>query len=94
MSSESELKELSQPIFWDNRYATSSQISDAENPDAEPTIESFEWFRSFSKIRSFLEKWLPKPGGSELVLHLGCGNSVSAFWLLLPTFNHVGMKSV
>jgi len=76
MSSESELRELSQPAFWDNRYATASQTNDAEDPDAESTIESFEWFRSFSKIRPFLEKWLPKSSGSELILHLGCGNSV------------------
>jgi hypothetical protein len=84
MSSESELKEISQPTFWDNRYATSSQINDADNPNAEPTIESFEWFRSFSKIKHFLEKWLPKPGGSELILHLGCGNSVCSSWPFLP----------
>ncbi|TVY88067.1 Endothelin-converting enzyme, partial [Lachnellula willkommii] len=38
-------------------------------------IESFEWFRNFSKLRPFLEKWLPRPGGEEKILHLGCGNS-------------------
>ncbi|TVY84544.1 Endothelin-converting enzyme [Lachnellula suecica] len=69
MSSEAELKELSEPSFWDTRYATAERTNDA-------TIDSFEWFRSFPKIRPFLEKWLPSPGGSEVVLHLGCGNSV------------------
>ena len=85
MSSESELKELAEPTFWDNRYASSEQITNADDPKAEPTIESFEWFRSFSKVRLFLDKWLPKPGGDEVILHLGCGNSVRFHYFFLLT---------
>ena len=68
MSDAKTLEELAFPKYWDDRYS---------KPDAE---ESFEWFKSFDKLKGFLETWLPKPeedGMWPLILHLGCGNSVS-----------------
>ncbi|KAK0120044.1 hypothetical protein ONS95_011458 [Cadophora gregata] len=75
MSSEKELEELSKPEFWDNRYAEHITSPDSNESTAEQTIPSFEWFRDYSKLRAFFQKWLPIPGGAEVILHLGCGNS-------------------
>jgi len=74
MSTEAELKELSFPEFWDSRYASEQKPSSAE--DGTAVIDSFEWFRDFSKLRFFFEKSLPKVEDRPLILHLGCGNSV------------------
>jgi hypothetical protein len=79
MSDAKTLEELAFAKYWDERYG---------KPDAE---ESFEWFKSYENLKGFLGKWLPKveEGGEDgkegegkadqpLILHLGCGNSVSA----------------
>merc|ERR1712093_658659 len=77
MSSEKELEELSKPEFWDNRYAEHIASPDANGSgSAEQAMPSFEWFRDYNKLRAFFQKWLPRPGGMEVILHLGCGNSV------------------
>ncbi|PBP18577.1 Endothelin-converting enzyme 2 [Diplocarpon rosae] len=81
MSSEKQLEELSLPEYWDTRYA-------AENEGAGGTdMKSFEWFRDFSKLRGFFANWLPAPGGTETLLHLGCGNST-----LTSDLYHAGYK--
>lgn len=67
MSDAKTLEELAFPKYWDDRYS---------KPDAE---QSFEWFKSYDKLKTFMEKWLPRPeedGMWPLILHLGCGNSV------------------
>ena len=77
MSSEKELEELSKPEFWDNRYAEHIASPDSNGSgSAEQAMPSFEWFRDYNKLRAFFQKWLPGPGGTEVILHLGCGNSV------------------
>ncbi|PVH87678.1 hypothetical protein DL98DRAFT_544838 [Cadophora sp. DSE1049] len=76
MSSEKEVEELSKPEIWDNRYAEHLASPDSNNSSAEQAMPSFEWFRDYNKLRAFFQKWLPRPGGEEVVLHLGYGNSV------------------
>lgn len=76
MSSEKELEELSKPEFWDNRYAGHLSDGTASGGQQPSDMPSFEWFRDYRKLRGFFQKWLPRPGGDEVVLHLGCGNSV------------------
>ncbi|KAF2197842.1 hypothetical protein GQ43DRAFT_402232 [Delitschia confertaspora ATCC 74209] len=73
------LEEIAEPEYWDSRYSKKTQ-------DA----ETFEWFKSFEHIESFLKKWIPKPDAEKerkdedgevvgvegpRILHLGCGNS-------------------
>jgi hypothetical protein len=67
------LEELQYPEYWDNRYvAELKKNTSIENA----TLESFEWFRDFEKLRPFLAKHLPAPAAECHILHLGCGNSV------------------
>lgn len=73
MVKDEELIELSHPEFWDNRYASEQTVSDSPE---QATINSFEWFRDFSKLRFFFANYLPAPPSEDLILHLGCGNSV------------------
>ncbi|CZS96598.1 hypothetical protein WAI453_010042 [Rhynchosporium graminicola] len=88
MSSEKELLELSKPEFWDNRYAEHlSKDASCDSADQQP-IPSFEWFRDYSKLRLFFRKWLPSPGGGEVVLHLGCGNSTLTSDLYSEGYKH------
>lgn len=71
MSDAKTLEELAFPTYWNERYS---------KPDAEQT---FEWFKSYDKLKPFMTKWLPSPsqdGMSPRVLHAGCGNSVSVLF--------------
>jgi hypothetical protein len=61
------LVELAHPEYWNNRYA-SKRTGDED--------DSYEWFRDFEKLRSFLIKHLPPPSDECHILHLGCGSSV------------------
>ncbi|KAI6714215.1 hypothetical protein JHW43_003252 [Diplocarpon mali] len=81
MSSEKELEELSRPEYWDARYAAKSAGAGGKD------MKSFEWFRDFRKLKRFFEEWLPAPGGAEVLLHLGCGNST-----LTSDLYHEGYK--
>ena len=89
------LEELAFASYWDKRYeeekakiAAAGEASGA-GADAEASTEpipSFEWFRTFEKLRPFLDKYLPSAGAAEgkgdvHILHLGCGNSVSRGFL-------------
>ncbi|KAE9370184.1 S-adenosyl-L-methionine-dependent methyltransferase [Stipitochalara longipes BDJ] len=69
MVKDRELAELAFPQYWDERYKA-EQKGQAE-------LESYEWFRSFHKLKPFFDKNLPPlPSGSNChILHLGCGNS-------------------
>ncbi len=62
------LKELGFPDYWNKRYETGSEVDGGTH----------EWFRTFEKLRPFLEKTLPKPSAQPRILHLGCGDSVRA----------------
>ena len=62
-------KELSQASYWNSRY-TQSQAASSE--------ESYEWFRTFAKLRPFLTKHDPPPdleSAGPRILHLGSGAS-------------------
>ncbi|KAI9054370.1 hypothetical protein LZ554_001533 [Drepanopeziza brunnea f. sp. 'monogermtubi'] len=83
MASEKELEALSRPEFWDSRYAAEKGETD-EGAD----MKSFEWFRDFGKLKRFFETWLPAPGGSEVLLHLGCGNSTLTHDLYREGYKH------
>ncbi|KAH7346475.1 S-adenosyl-L-methionine-dependent methyltransferase [Rhexocercosporidium sp. MPI-PUGE-AT-0058] len=87
MSSEKELEELCRPEFWDNRYA--GQLTDDNGAELTGTdMPSYEWFRDYHKLRAFFQKWLPSPGGEEVVLHLGCGNSTLTSDLYSEGYKH------
>ena len=65
-----DLKELSHARYWDERYT-----EEQTKPHGDSS-ESYEWFRTFVKLRPFLEKHLPKPTASApRILHLGNGTS-------------------
>ena len=72
MAKDEELIELSFPQYWDERYKIEQ--------NGQEELESYEWFRSFQKLKSFFDQHLPStPLGSDChILHLGCGNSVPA----------------
>lgn len=78
MVKDEELIELSFPRYWDERY-TAKQNAQAE-------LESFEWFRSFPKLKPFFDEHLPPPpsGCDCHILQLGCGNSVPAPFVSVP----------
>ena len=59
-------KELGFPEYWNRRYESVSSGGES----------SHEWFRTFEKLRPFLEKELPDPSVGPRILHLGCGDSV------------------
>lgn len=63
-------KELAFVDFWDDRYA---------KQDGLPTVadEDYEWFRTFAKLRPFLERHLPSTSTDLRIIQLGCGTSVS-----------------
>lgn len=73
MVKEEALIELAHPEYWDKRYGSELKASEA---GTEPTLDSFEWFRSFEQLRPFLENNLPPPSSGCHIIHLGCGNSV------------------
>lgn len=64
-------KELSRKEYWDERYAKERGQQDADTA-------TYEWFKTFDKLRPFLAKHLPDVLTLPRVLHLGCGTSVSA----------------
>jgi len=64
-------KELSRKEYWDERYAKEREQQDA-------SAATYEWFKTFDKLRPFLAKHLPEISIVPRVLHLGCGTSVSA----------------
>ena len=59
-------KALGFPEYWNKRY---DQVEVSEQA-------RHEWFRTFDKLRSFLEKELPDASSEPRILHLGCGDSV------------------
>lgn len=75
MNTES-LKELGFPNYWNERYENVSKNEGA----------TYEWFRSFEKLRPFLERELPAPSSEPQMLHLGCGDSVRTPQHVLSTF--------
>ena len=66
-----DLKELSYAHYWDERYTKERTEPHEDDSD------SYEWFRTFAKLRPFLEKHLPKPLDLTFprILHLGNGTS-------------------
>lgn len=64
-------KELSRAEYWEKRYATIEDSNAAAGED-------YEWFKTYDKLRPFLEKHLPSAASDTKVLHLGCGTSVCA----------------
>ena len=58
------IKELSRPDYWNERYSRAGE-------------GNYDWLRDFSSIRSLLVTHLPPVETNPVVLHLGCGNSVS-----------------
>ena len=59
-------KELGFPDYWNRRYENVAESEQATH----------EWFRTFDKLRLFLEKELPSASSEPRILHLGCGDSV------------------
>ncbi|MCJ1320338.1 hypothetical protein MMC15_005676 [Xylographa vitiligo] len=57
--------ELGFPDYWNRRYANVAESEQATH----------EWFRTFDKLRLFLEKELPSASSEPRILHLGCGDS-------------------
>jgi hypothetical protein len=74
MFNDEALTELSDPNYWDKRYASQQSVSQNETPT---NLDSFEWFRSFDQLRQFFAEYLPSPASGCHILQLGCGNSVS-----------------
>jgi hypothetical protein len=64
------LKELTNPEYWNKKYADNAQ---SEEP-------VHEWVKSFKELQPLFEKWLPNPSLAPRILHLGCGDSVRALW--------------
>jgi len=62
------LRELGFPDYWNKRYETGLEVDGGTH----------EWFRTFDKLRPFLEKTRPKPSAQPRILHLGCGDSERA----------------
>lgn len=70
--SEAETRLLTDPEYWDDRYAEK----------AGPDQQVHEWFRSFNDLEPFLDRHLFRVRGPEtapMILHLGSGDSVSLF---------------
>jgi EEF1A lysine methyltransferase 4 len=61
------VRDLSHAKYWDARY-----IAEIEGVTDE---ESYEWLRTFDKLRPFLRHNLPSPSTEPRLLHLGCGIS-------------------
>lgn len=67
------LEALATPENWNTRY----EKAETKDASGDSHVESFDWFRSFERIKPFLEKYLPAATAAPRLLHLGCGNSVS-----------------
>jgi hypothetical protein len=84
------LEEFAFPGYWDKRYL--EEIKRSTNLK-EATVESFEWFKTFEKLRPFFSKHLLPPPNTCHILHLGCGNSVCLpSSLLLSISSTMGQK--
>lgn len=70
------VKELGFPEYWNRRYENALESEGA----------TYEWFRSFEKLRPFLERELPHHSSEPRMLHLGCGDSVRLPSHFLSTF--------
>jgi hypothetical protein len=66
------LKALSTTEYWESRYEKEQATSQAEGDND----EDYEWFKTYSKLKPFLDKYLPSPAERPNILHLGCGTSV------------------
>jgi EEF1A lysine methyltransferase 4 len=65
---ETEAKRLAHSEYWDERYA-----------EVGPDKQVHEWFRSFSDLEPFLDRYLFQvriPETAPRILHLGSGDSV------------------
>lgn len=65
-------KELSRAEYWEQRYAKEQDASQ----QAAGSDEDYEWFKTYAKLKPFLDKHLPSTSSSPRILHLGCGTSV------------------
>ena len=70
------LEEFASPEYWNARYV-SEQKNGEESGNG--LLESYDWFRTFDKIRPFLLKYLPPASKGFRIIHLGCGNSVGSY---------------
>ncbi|MCJ1285008.1 hypothetical protein MMC26_004345 [Xylographa opegraphella] len=59
-------KELAFAEYWNNRY---------DKRPAGSEEATYEWFRTFEKLRPFLQEELPDASLNPRILHLGCGDS-------------------
>lgn len=65
-------KELSTAEYWETRYAKEQETS--QEPSQED--EDYEWFKTYAKLKPFLDKHLAGAAVRPKILHLGCGTSV------------------
>lgn len=82
------VKSSSYPNPNSGTTATHPNHTSIPSPDSQPIIDSFEWFR-ISDIEAFFKEWLPEPPSAVLILHLGCGNSVSFVFVKKEVWYHV-----
>jgi len=69
--------------------ATERSGSDTNDEDEsvysqETDMETYDWFRSWEHLESWLRDNLPPSSTSPRILHLGCGNSVCPLSLVDP----------
>lgn len=67
-------KELSRAEYWEQRYAEEQNATQ----QAASSDEDYEWFKTYAKLKPFLDKHLPSTTFNPKILHLGCGTSVRA----------------
>lgn len=77
------LKEFGHPEYWNKRYENGLESEGG----------TYEWFRTFQKLRPFFTRTLPEPNTKPRILHLGCGNSVWVTWLALSTYVTIAHKA-
>lgn len=65
-------RELSTADYWEKRYAKEQDASE----QAAGNDEDYEWFKTYAKLKPFLDKHLPNTTSNPRILHLGCGTSV------------------
>lgn len=89
MVKDEDLFALSTPQYWNERYSASRKPDgEGDGQENENEIESYEWYRTFEKLKYFFNKHLPElPAGAGChILHLGCGHSVCLFIFLFIYF--------
>ncbi|KAI9739895.1 MAG: hypothetical protein M1818_004951 [Claussenomyces sp. TS43310] len=74
MFNDEALAELSHSRYWDERYRSEQKVNQHET-ETQPSLDSYDWFRSFEQLRRFFEHNLPPSSSGCHILHLGCGNS-------------------